>query len=85
MGYIVNWEELIKDKDVPIFKCASIKLKRFLLLNDVLYIGDYQSSETGKTIWLFIKTQKVQRLLEQWSENNPNKKRTEKTEVSENG
>lgn len=74
---INNLEELIDGKHLPVYKCMSINLKKFLLLNDVIFIDSYVSKKTKKTVWVFVKTKKVQALLEEWTNNNPKKARKE--------
>lgn len=76
MAEIINWAEIIKNNPtLPVYNCASPKLRDNLIVNDCLPIHEYKAPSTGKTIWVFIKTKKVQQLLEEWTANNPNKKK----------
>jgi len=85
MSYIVNWEKIVEEKKVPIYECGSINLCNFLLMHECIYIDHYKSTKSGKTIWAFVKTKRVEGLLTEWTANNPNKIKKKEEILHDNG
>lgn len=71
--YIKNWkEELSKDE---VYLCFSFPLFKFLENNKVYPIAKEVHKITGKVFTVFIKNDRLQELLKQWTENRPNKEK----------
>jgi len=56
-----------------VFVCYSVPLMKFLTSNNVRYDVVGLNSDNKNTFWGFVKDDKLNKLLEQWSKNNPNK------------
>lgn len=69
--FIENWKELPKQ---DVYLCFSLPLFRFLEVNEVYPIAKEVHRVTGKTFSVFIKGDKLQGLLEEWTKNRPTKK-----------
>jgi hypothetical protein len=70
---IVNIQEIIKTEDL--FHCGSPNLNRFLQNNELDYVSSYIASKNKKTIWLYLKCDRLSELLTIWS-NNGNKNKS---------
>lgn len=71
--YIKNWkEELSKDE---VYLCFSFPLFKFLENNQVYPIAKEVHKVTNKVFTVFIKNDRLQELLKQWTENRPNKEK----------
>jgi hypothetical protein len=56
-----------------VYRCKSSKQKDFILSKKIEYIDVYENKE-GITTWLFLKCDELDKVLTQWSNNNPNKR-----------
>ena len=69
--FIKNWkEELSKDE---VYLCFSFPLFKFLENNQVYPIAKEIHRTTNKVFTVFIKNEKLQELLKQWTDNRPEK------------
>lgn len=68
--YIENWKSLPKDE---VYLCFSLPLYKFLEKNEVYPIAKEIHKTTKKVFTVFIKGDKLQELLKQWTENRPKK------------
>lgn len=71
--FIDNIEEL---KGVKKYTCGSPNLNRFLEQHGIKSVYSYQLGEEKrhKTMWVFIMTDELSKLLTQWSNNKPSNK-----------
>ena len=69
--FIENWKELPKQ---DVYLCFSLPLFRFREVNEVYPLAKEVHRVTGKTFSVFIKGDKLQGLLEEWTKNRPTKK-----------
>lgn len=54
-----------------LYCCFSRPLVNFLSENNIRYEMSALSEKTHKTMWIYIKTEKLNELLKQWSSNRP--------------
>lgn len=66
--YIENWKDLPKSE---VYLCFSLPLFRFLEKNEIYPIAKEVHRTTGKVFTVFIKGDKLQELLEEWTRNRP--------------
>jgi len=59
----------INDTEVKLYYCGSPPLKKFIEDNEIIHISTFVSKRTGKTIWVFILTDKLSSLLTLWTKN----------------
>lgn len=71
--FIDNEKEL---KDVKKYTCGSPNLRKFLEQNGLAPVYFYQLNKERKnrTMWVFIMTDELSKLLTQWSNNKPSNK-----------
>lgn len=71
--FIDNEKEL---KNVKKYTCGSPNLCKFLEKNGLKYIHSYKLSKEKKnrTMWVFVMTDELSKLLTQWSNNKPSNK-----------
>ena len=62
---------MIQNTDV--YRCYSVNLMQFLTQNDIRYILIAKDIKSDRQFWAYIKTDKFNKLLEQWIKNNPKK------------
>lgn len=67
--YIKNWKEELSKEEV--YLCFSFPLFKFLEKNQVFPIAKEVHKVTQKTFTVFIKNEKLQDLLKQWTDNRP--------------
>lgn len=70
--FIDNIEEL---KNVKKYICGSPNLCKFLEKNGIKFVSSYKLNKEGnnRTMWVFIITPELSKLLTQWSNNKPSK------------
>lgn len=56
-----------------VYRCYSVPQKEFILSKGLEYLDVFEDKEE-KTFWLFLRCDELDRLLTQWSNNNPNKR-----------
>lgn len=59
--------------NTDIYRCYSANLMQFLSQNNERYILIAKDIKSGHQFWAYIKTDKFNRLLKQWIDNNPKK------------
>lgn len=71
--FIVNNKEL---KDVKKYICGSPNLCRFIEENGIKSVYSYKLGEErqNRTMWVFIMTPELSKLLTEWSNNKPKNK-----------
>lgn len=62
--YIVNPEKLNQDK---LFYCEDVKLKDYLISNEIMYISKKYYNSDNKIVWIFTKTNELMQLIEDYS------------------
>ena len=63
---------MITNKDI--YRCYSVNLMQFLSAKNVRYVLIAKDIKTNRTFWAYEKTALLDVLLQQWIDNNPNKK-----------
>lgn len=58
-------------EDIQLFPCKSINLLRFIERSGKKSIYKYIDAEDGRNCWLFLKTDELIKLLEEWAKNKP--------------
>ena len=58
-------------KESKLYCCYSIPLRNFLITNGEKYELCANNPNNQKTMWIFVKTENLNRLLKQWTENRP--------------
>ena len=61
------------ERKSKVYRCYSANQKAFLISKGNEYL-DVIEDKNGKTLWLFLKSYKLDEALTQWSNNNPNKR-----------
>ena len=69
---ISNAEEIAKKDKKKLYPCFSPNLRKFLEDHGIAPIKT-AIHENSKTIWFFIVTDEVSKLLTEWTNNKPNK------------
>ena len=54
-------------KDSKLYCCFSVPLKNYLINNGIKPEIKAKNCNTDCTMWIFIKTEKLNKLLQQWS------------------
>lgn len=62
---------MITNKDV--YRCYSVNLMQFMTQNNVRYFLIAKDIKSDRTFWAYEKTDKFNKVLQQWIENNPKK------------
>jgi hypothetical protein len=57
------------NKDVELYCCYSLNLREFLYNNGVRYKLAALNPNSKSLFWVYVKTEKLDRLLNEWSEN----------------
>ena len=57
------------DKQQKIYCCYSMNLRNYLSKNGIRYELEAMSKSTHKTFWLYIKNDKLNQLLQEWTVN----------------
>ena len=60
---------MINNKDI--YRCYSVNLMQFLSRNDERYILIAKDIKSDRQFWAYVKTERFDCLLRQWTENNP--------------
>ena len=60
-------------QNTDIYRCYSVNLMQFLSQNDVRYILIAKDIKSDRQFWAYVKTDKFNSLLKQWTANNPKK------------
>lgn len=63
----------MEDNRLNLFKCFSVPLMKNLLNRGLRYELIAIDPSSGKKFWLFNKDSRLNKALEDWSNNNPNK------------
>ncbi len=61
-------------KNVKKYTCGSPNLCRFLEKNGMKAVYSYKLERNNRTMWVFIMTDELSKLLTQWSSNKPSNK-----------
>ncbi len=69
---ISNAEEIAKKNKKKLYPCFSPNLRKFLEEHNIAPVKT-ATHENKKTIWFFIVTDEVSKLLTEWTNNKPNK------------
>ena len=59
-------------KDSKLFCCFSVPLRDFLAENNIRYEICALNEKSKKTMWIYIRTEKLNKLLETWTLKKPN-------------
>lgn len=59
-------------KDSRLYCCFSVPLRDFLTENGVRYDMCALNEKTHKTMWIYVRTSKLNKILETWSLRKPN-------------
>lgn len=57
------------NKDVELYCCYSLNLREFLYNNGMRYKLAALNPNSKSLFWVYVKTEKLDRLLNEWSEN----------------
>lgn len=60
-------------QNTDIYRCYSVNLMQFLAQNDQRYILIALDVKSQRKFWAYVKTDKFNKLLQQWIDNNPKK------------
>lgn len=58
---------------MQVYRCYSNNLKGYLMDNGLKYLVVAKDIVTDKTFWLFEKTDRFEKLMQEWMDNSPNK------------
>ena len=61
--------ETIKDKDIDLYCCYSLNLREFLYKNGVRYKLAALNPNSKSLFWVYVKNEKLDKLLSEWSAN----------------
>lgn len=61
--------ETIKEKDIELYCCYSLNLREFLYKNGVRYKLAALNPNSKSLFWVYIKDEKLDKLLSEWSAN----------------
>ena len=68
---VVNWKEMKKE---DIYCCFSFPLYKFIVAHGLEPIAKETHKKTGRVFSVFMKGEKLQSLLTEWTANRPEKK-----------
>ena len=58
-----------KNKDMDLYCCYSLNLREFLYKNGMRYKLAALNPNSKSLFWVYVKTEKLDKLLSEWSEN----------------
>lgn len=63
----------VEKTPAKLYYCGSPPLKDFIEKNDIVHVNSYFNKRTGRTVWIFIMTNKLSELLTIWTNNRDKK------------
>lgn len=75
---ICNIKELEEIGKVEFFRCGSLKLAKFLYQKNIVPVGSFVSTKTGKLIYKYVKSKELDEALNEWQNNKKEVSKSEK-------
>ena len=69
----IYMEEKDMVQNTDIYRCYSVNLMQFLSQNNERYILIAKDIKSDRQFWAYVKTEKFNKLLKRWIDNNPKK------------
>ena len=66
---ICNIKELEEVGKVEFFRCGSLKLAKFLYQKNIVPVGSFVSTKTGKLVYKYVKSKELDFALTEWQNN----------------
>ncbi len=66
---ICNIKELEEVGKVEFFRCGSLKLAKFLYQKNIVPVGSFVSTKTGKLVYKYVKSKELDSALTEWQNN----------------
>lgn len=75
---ICNIKELEEIGKVKFFRCGSLKLAKFLYQKNIVPVGSFVSTKTGKLVYKYVKSKELDEALNEWQGNKKEANKNEK-------